>query len=221
MRHLLLLLMLAVSGFTAETATFSKHSVQVALSFEAGAPGAGTIIGVFTPDPQHPQPLHLYGLTLPPGGPGIATRLDLPAGSPLTAAGPLTADRDTHVQEGLPVFAPGPVTLRLPVRLPAGSGAPVEANVQVSYLACTASSCLIPVVKGKVALTAPVGEQPTVVREGPSAAAGRGGGAAEVNAAAVEPSVAIASLTSNANVAKKPPRSSPSSMIRTAPHALL
>ena len=155
MRHLLLLVMLAVSGFTAETATFSKHSVQVMLSFEAGAPGAGTIVGVFTPDPQHPQPLHLYGLTLPPGGPGIATRLDLPAGSPLTAAGPLTADRDTHVQEGLPVFPPGPVTLRLPVRLPAGSGAPVEATVQVSYLACTASSCLIPVVKGKVTLTVP------------------------------------------------------------------
>ena len=87
MRHLRFLLMLVVSGFAAETALFSKHPVQVALSFQAGAPGAGMNVGVFTPDPQHPQPLHLDGLTLPPRGPGIVTRLDLPFGSRLIAAG--------------------------------------------------------------------------------------------------------------------------------------
>jgi hypothetical protein len=38
MRHLRFLLMLVVSGFAGETALFSKHPVQVTLSFQVGAP---------------------------------------------------------------------------------------------------------------------------------------------------------------------------------------
>jgi thiol:disulfide interchange protein len=145
---------------------FAKNGVSVVLSLErSGSSSEATIVGVFTPDPRHPQPLHIYGLSLPVGGPGIATRIALPADSPLRVRGPLTADQATHDLAGLQVFPEGPVTLRLPVHLPSGNDPSLAITVLIDYLACTHDSCLIPVLRGKVTLTVPTvagGAVPTV-----------------------------------------------------------
>jgi hypothetical protein len=166
MRQFLIVVLLCCWAGMAVAAegVFVKNGVSVVLSLERSgsssessseSPSEATIVGIFTPDPQHPQPLHLYGLSLPLGGPGIATRIALPADSPLRVRGPLTADQTTHELAGLPVFPEGPVTLRLPVHLPKGDGAPLAITVLIDYLACTHDSCLIPVIRGKVAMTVP------------------------------------------------------------------
>ena len=69
--------------------------------------------------------------------------------------GPLTAEQTTQDLAGLPVFPEGRVTLRLPVQLPTGDGAPLAVTVLVDYLACTHDACLIPVIRGKVTLSVP------------------------------------------------------------------
>ena len=85
--------------------------------------------------------------TLPPGGingVGRPTRLDIVSG--LTAVGELTADATTSdlktegIPEVLPVYPDRPVTLRLPVRV-AGDG---NAQVRMSYMACSPVTCLPP-----------------------------------------------------------------------------
>ena len=147
----------------------NKHGVNVVVTLErdASSATAATMVGVFTPDPKHPQALHLYGLSLPAGGAGIATRMALPSDSPLKIRGELTADQVTHEMSGLAVFPEGPVTLRLPVTLavsplagqgpvqPPSEGALQAVTVLVDYLACTHDSCLIPVIRGKVTLMVP------------------------------------------------------------------
>lgn len=156
-RFLFCLILLTLVGAisAAESGSLTKNGVNVVVTVERGAGAAATLVGVFTPDPKHAQPLHLYGLVLPAGGAGIPTRLALPADSPLVATGPLVADQQTHDLQGLAVFPEGPVTLRLPVRLPAGDGAPLTVTVLVDYLACTHDACLIPVVRGKLSLVVP------------------------------------------------------------------
>ena len=154
---------------------FNKNGVNVVITLErdASSATAATLVGVFTPDPKHPQALHLYGLSLPAGGAGIATRMALPSDSPLKIRGELTADQVTHEMAGLAVFPEGPVTLRLPVTLTVsalqgqplqvqplqgqgqGEGALQAVTVLVDYLACTHDSCLIPVIRGKVTLMVP------------------------------------------------------------------
>ena len=158
----LLLTVFASAASAAEPAVFTKNRVTVAVVVERAAEGTGaqaTIVATFTPDPTYPKPLHLYGIDLPAGGVGIATQVGLPPGSPLSASGPLTADKPTHVRDGLAVYPDGPITLRLPVRLPVrvakDDDSPLATTVLVSYLACTADNCLIPVVNGKILISVP------------------------------------------------------------------
>ncbi len=158
MRSVLLLLFIAGLPWAAaaEPVLATRNQVTVAIALErADAAADGVLVATFTPDPLHSRPLHLYAIALPAGGPGIPTRLELAPGSPLTATGPLTADRQPHLMEGLPVYPPGPVTLRLPVRLPSGDGTAVDAGIQVSYLACTDQSCLIPVIRANIPFPVP------------------------------------------------------------------
>ena len=151
---LLFSLLIASCVVGAAEGTLTKNGVTVALSIEAHGT-EGVLVGVFTPDPAFAKPLHLYAIDLPPGGAGIATKLALPAGSPLVASGPLAADQTTHIVAELPVYPPGPVTIRLPVHLPLGDGSPIAVPVLVSYLACTPDSCLVPVLKAPVTVTVP------------------------------------------------------------------
>ena len=134
MRHLLLLVLLLSTVLGAAEDTLERQGVRVVVRQVPGA-----IEAVFTPEADH----HLYGLTLPAGGPGAATRLELAPGTGLSATGPVTADQVATVKDGLSVFPTGPVTLRLPVQGDQSATAPVV----VGYMACTETSCRIPVPK--------------------------------------------------------------------------
>ncbi len=104
--------------------------------------------------PQH-SGFHLYSTSLRPRlthGLGVTTSVTMLGG--LRAAGPLTADepvRLLHIaalNATLPVFPDGPVTVAVPVRrLAAGPAA-----VVVSYAACSASVCLLPVIGHRIPL---------------------------------------------------------------------
>jgi len=85
----------------------------------------------------------------------VPTNLRLAPGSPVRARGPLRDDQPVHDLDGLPVYPDGTaVTLRLPISAPAGSGEiPVE--VRVSYMACTAEACLVPVNDAPLILRVP------------------------------------------------------------------
>jgi thiol-disulfide isomerase/thioredoxin len=124
---------------TAGQASFSEGGVDVTLTVHDSA-----VVATFRP--QQPG-FHIYSVDLPEGGVnglGIPTRLAVRGG--LTATGPPTADQPVRLLElrglstRLPVYPDGPVTLTLPVRR---SGDSVE--VVVSYGACSATQCLIPV----------------------------------------------------------------------------
>ena len=132
-------------------ATWSKNQVEVALSLEAG-PSAdqAVLVGRFTPKPSG-EPLHLYGKDLT-GVTGQATSIRIKPGQEATAIGPLSDDQPAAMgKDGVPVYPPGPVTLRLPIRLPAGApGSTVKTQVLVSFMACTDSACPYPPERGAV-----------------------------------------------------------------------
>lgn len=94
---------------------------------------------------------HLYSVDLPPNGIeglGIPTRLEVRNG--MAATGPLSADKPVRLLRlqalnvQLPVYPDGPVTVTLPVRRTSGA-----AEIAITYGACSASTCLAPVI-GKV-----------------------------------------------------------------------
>lgn len=150
MRSLLLLLVLSCLA-AGDTLTRAGVTVSLRLEQDAGGP---VIAATFTPDQRTP-PLHLYGKDLPEGGAGLATRLELAPGAPLRTRGPLSEDQATHDLLGLVVYPEGrPVTLRLPVTTPAGSGA-ILVPVLVSYMACTQETCLRPVLRAPLSLAVP------------------------------------------------------------------
>ena len=125
-------------------AEFSKSGVQVDLSLEQAGAAPCVLTARYTPLREH---FHVYSKDLPPdgiNGLGRPTRLDIVSG--LSPAGELTADATTSdfqtqgLDEVLPVYPDGPLTLRLPVSV-TGDG---NAQVTVSYMACSAITCLPP-----------------------------------------------------------------------------
>lgn len=126
-------------------AGFTKQGVRVAVSIQ-GSGDQARVVAVFTPEAKH----HVYGLELPADTPGVPTRIELAPGDTATVRGPLTADKATHELNGLAVFPEGVVTLTLPITAPAAGTVPVL----VSYLACTADSCRIPVLRQRVEVQA-------------------------------------------------------------------
>ena len=126
---------------------FAENGVQVDLALEQHRDAPCVLAARFTPLLAR---YHVYSKDLPPdgvNGVGRPTRLDIVSG--LTAVGELTADATTSdlktegIPEVLPVYPDGPVTLRLPVRV-AGDG---NAQVKVSYMACSTANCLPPAAK--------------------------------------------------------------------------
>jgi len=145
MRCLLPLLLL--SGLVAGE-SFAKHGVSVSVRVEQDA-GGPVIAATFTPERRTPA-LHLYSKDLPEGGAGKATSLVLAPGAPVQARGALTDDQAVHDLDGLPVYPDTtPVTLRLPVTAPPGTG-DIVVPLLISYMACSAQSCLIPVINAKL-----------------------------------------------------------------------
>jgi len=138
-----------------ELARFTKNNVQVVLTLTqapaSGAMGTAILQAAFTPD--HPD-LHLYSLNLPADADaGVATALSFPPGG-LRAIGTPTSSQHDHLADGLLVYPPGPILVTQLVQLPAVAG---PSTIIVSYMACTESSCRIPVIKFPVAVTLPAG----------------------------------------------------------------
>jgi hypothetical protein len=126
---------------------FSESDVQVDLWLEQGGAAPCVLAARYTPLREH---FHVYSIDLPPdgvNGVGRPTRLDIVSG--LAADGDLTADatpsdfKTEGTDEILPVYPEGPVTLRLAVKV-TGDG---NAQVTVSYMACSAFLCLPPTTK--------------------------------------------------------------------------
>ncbi|MEU9444177.1 hypothetical protein AB0D42_25405 [Streptomyces sp. NPDC048304] len=98
--------------------------------------------------PQRPG-IHIYSIDLPSqgiDGLGIPTRLSVhgdltPVGKPPSTNVATRLLRPAGLQTGIPVYPDGPVTFTMPVRQ-TGSH---QADVVVSYGACSESRCLMPV----------------------------------------------------------------------------
>jgi hypothetical protein len=141
------------SGFVSlqHLAAFSQNSVSVAIALQRDSSGNMFLAATFTPMSGD----HLYSKDIPMegiDGEGRPTLLELTPQSGLRAAGGLTASVDDRVAPtgpaALKVYPPGPVTLRLPVSLPAGQGW-YDDQVSVTYMACSQTICKAPVI-GKI-----------------------------------------------------------------------
>jgi len=137
-------------GSPLKLTSFTDNSVTVSLTLEVDSAGQAFLAATFTPsDPT----FHLYSIEIPRDGVnglGRPTLVEPAPDAKMQAAGPLTASaeaKDADI-DGLPIYPAGPVTLRLPVSLPAGSGW-FEDNVSVTYMACGSGVCMPPVI-GKI-----------------------------------------------------------------------
>ena len=143
----------ATAGSRRAPASYQGGGVRVTAALARSGHGERVEV-TFTPDAAG---FHLYSTALrvqQTHGLGVATRVTVAGG--LRAAGPLTADRPvqmlriTVLHATLPVFPDGPVTLAVPVRA-VGSR---PASVIVTYVACSASVCLMPVIGHRIPLDA-------------------------------------------------------------------
>ncbi len=147
------------AGSPLKLTSFTENSVTVTIALELDSTGQIFLAATFAPtDPT----FHVYSIEIPRDGVnglGRPTLLELTPGSQMQAVGPLTASAeatDTDI-DGLPVYPPGPVTLRLPVTLPAGSGW-VEDNISLTYMACGSGVCMPPVIGKTVSVRVPGAE---------------------------------------------------------------
>lgn len=132
-------------------ASFTESDVDVSIALAHQPGGEFVLTATFTP----PDGYHLYSKDIPAMGVeglGRPTLLELTSNSRLMAAGSLTESVKAQAPDFDPrelfVYPSGPVTLSLPVELPAGEGW-IEDEVQVTYMACSARKCKRPVV-GKI-----------------------------------------------------------------------
>lgn len=129
--------------------SFREHGVDVAVSLERDASGQVWLAGRFAPTSAD---VHLYSKDLPADGidgMGRPTLLRITSGS-MKATGSLVADRRVEgdrieqLDQTLPIYPAGPVTMRVPVQLPA-RGASARVELAVSYMGCGGNGCLPPV----------------------------------------------------------------------------
>ncbi len=143
-----------------------KENVRATIDLRREAGDEAVLVGRFAPDAN----LHIYGIDLPADAEGgVATSISLPADSPIAARGPLTADQKSHLEKGLLIYHPGPVTLELPIRLPhRADGAPVAAKVVLSWMACGPDFCKNPVIKLAVPVSVPSVRRAAATQRPPS-----------------------------------------------------
>lgn len=129
-------------------AAFSQNSVSVEIALQQDASHRTFLIATFTPIAGD----HLYSKDIPRGGiygEGRPTLVELTPQSGMRAIGALTASVNDEVasmgMDALLVYPAGPVTLKLPVSLPAGRGW-YDAQVSVTYESCSQTTCKTPVV---------------------------------------------------------------------------
>jgi hypothetical protein len=170
MRHLLLIVAI-VTLSAGEPAMHAGHAVRVTVTI-ASEPGssAAAVVARFVPDVL-PTPHHLYPLDVPANALGQGVATSVVVDQPLVATGPATADVQPVMKDGTRILPAGPVTVRLPVRLPVGDGTPVTAVVRVGYMACTDDGfCKMPVRDARIVLSVPTAPHAT----GPASASSPG-----------------------------------------------
>jgi thiol-disulfide isomerase/thioredoxin len=139
-----------------ELATLTDRGVRVTVGLDVDRLGAPWLSATFAPMDAD---AHLYATSLPLegiGGLGRPTRLRLDPSSSVRARGPAIADRAVVIDRvdqlgiALPIYPPGPVTLRIPVAAsPPGAA---RAQLLVSYMACGARGCLPPVIDRRLSV---------------------------------------------------------------------
>lgn len=132
-------------------ASFAENFVEVSISLERDPAGNTLLSATFVPAAGH----HVYSKDIPVNGLeglGRPTLLELTAGSQMIAAGELSesvaAQEPNFEPKELLVYPEGPVTLTLPVQLPA-SGEWIDEEIKITYMACTPYQCKAPV-EGKI-----------------------------------------------------------------------
>jgi Disulphide bond corrector protein DsbC len=127
--------------------SFSKSRVNVELYLVVDEDSQPWLEATFTPEGD----CHLYGKDIPMegvDGVGRPTLLEVVPGGQMAADGALRESPAAYQEDGpdgLLVYPPGEVTLRLPVRLPDGKGW-FDEQVSITYMACREGTCYAPVV---------------------------------------------------------------------------
>ena len=129
-------------------AAFSQNSVSVEITLQQDSFHRIFLIATFTPIAGD----HLYSKDIPRTGiygEGRPTLVELTPRSALRVVGALTANVNDEVSsmgmDALLIYPAGPVTLKLPVSLPAGRGWYTD-QVSVTYESCSQATCKTPVV---------------------------------------------------------------------------
>jgi hypothetical protein len=138
-------------GMSIQLAAFTDpdNSIRVSIQLSQSLDGKIILSATF----EAPKDYHLYSKDLVQLGftnQGRPTRIDLPPGSKMKAAGSLSASAESeiygHDPEGPPVYPEGPVTLSIPVKLPASQNGWVDDTVSLTYMACSLTTCGSPTV---------------------------------------------------------------------------
>ncbi|MCP4419852.1 MAG: hypothetical protein GY805_24840 [Chloroflexi bacterium] len=141
--------------------TFSKNSVDVAVHLEVVALDSALLVATFTP--TEPT-LHLYGLEMPLTGiegVGRPTQLAVISGA-VSVVGQLEANlmaTDHYFptfEQPFPLYPDGPITLTLPVSLPASMPEARDAVFSITYMACSSEGvCKPPVTDNQTSVILP------------------------------------------------------------------
>ena len=141
--------------------TFAKNDVEVEVHLEIDEQESAQLVATFTP--SEPT-LHLYGLDMPLTGiegVGRPTRIAIVSGA-IESVGNLTADVTTtdrafpNFDHTFPLYPDGPVTLTLPVKLPASRPESPEVVFSITYMACSSDGvCKPPVTDRQETITLP------------------------------------------------------------------
>jgi len=133
---------------TVSLGSFTEHDVGVSLSLIQNHDGNYFVSATFIP----PDGYHLYSKDIPATGIddlGRPTLIELTSNSLMKATGALRENVKPQAPDfeprDLQVYPAGPVTLRLPVELPAGEDW-IDDEISITYMACSAGTCKPPVV---------------------------------------------------------------------------
>lgn len=128
-------------------ASFTENDVAVVVSLERDSAGNYFLSGTFTP----PEGYHLYSKDIPRhgiDGLGRPTLITLSTEGRLKVSGELiesvTPQEPDFEPKELLVYPAGAVTLSLPIQLPR-KDQPVQEEIEVTYMACSANLCKPPV----------------------------------------------------------------------------
>ena len=140
-----------------DLASFTKNGVRVSVTVQEDSSRQSWLAATFVPEGAS---AHLYSKDLPAAGVnglGRPTRFGVVSAAGLRVVGDVASDRralDDRIDElrtTLSVYPPGPVTLRLPVRLETAA----SAELSLSYMACGEDGCRAPVTDHRVVVTLP------------------------------------------------------------------